>query len=164
MSEYSSVNAPETPVENAVETPVKRLAETLAILRSMVVDALEEHRAELVDLPEVYTHLQMIDRHTYNAILEENRSRAPAPEPKGTDLPDLVAQLAPGEKYLLRTLTKAPNGINKNMLGNENTRLIEWNLIIAEGDMLKLAERGAQINQLLNLKPSQRSAPQALAS
>jgi hypothetical protein len=164
MIENQGTDSNEEQVEKPVETTSKRLADTLSILRSMAQDAMVEHRDVLIDLPDIYNHLQMIDKHLYNAALEEERSREPVPAPKNVDLPEMASQLAPGEKYLLRSLAKAPNGINKHMLGNENTRLIEWGFILAEGNMLKLSERGATINQLLSLKPSQRLASQALAS
>jgi len=163
MSENQSVDTPQVGHETTPEAPAKRLADTLATLRSMALDAMEEHRDALMELPEVYNHLQMIDRHLFNAAVEEERSRAPAPEPKSNDLPDLVAQLAPGEKFLLRSLLKAPNGINKHMLGTENQRLIDWGFVLAEGNLLQLSERGHQANQLLSLKPNRRAEAPVLA-
>ena len=167
MSENMNIETPEilgeTPVQTPLETPAKRLAECLLMLRAMTLDTLEEHREALMDLPEVFNHLQMTDKYLFNAIREEARSREPVPEVK-TDLPDLAVQLAAGEKFLLRTLAKTPKGMNRKMLGNENLRLIEWALIEENGDLLTLTDRGAQVNALLGQKPAQRPAVQALAS
>lgn len=158
MSENTATDNLEITADPVESPPANRLAETLAMLRLMTQDALLEHKGELLELPEVHNHLQMIDRYLFNAAVEEQRSREPAPEPKNLDLPDLPSLMAPGEKYMLRTLAKAPNGVNKHMLGNENARLFEWDLIVAEGDVLKLTDRGAQVNHLMSLKPNQRHA------
>lgn len=134
-----------------------KLAESLAIIHLMIKDVLDESRDALLDQPEVFMHLQMADKHLYNAVLSDTKHREPVPEPTADDAVALASKLHSIERFTLRNLAKNEGGMNKALLGNENERLLSWGLVEADVNLIRITEKGKQVNQLLNVKPALRS-------
>jgi len=134
-----------------------KLAERLDIIHLMIKDVLDECRDELIDQPEVFMHLQMADKHLYNAVLSDQKNRVPVPEPTADDAVALSSRLHSLERFTLRSLAKNEGGMNKALLGNENERLLSWGLVESDVNLIRITEKGKQVNQLLNIKPAQRA-------
>lgn len=132
------------------------LKAALAVIESMLADVQADHAEELFDHPELSTSLQMAYRQVNGARIKYGQAieQGKMPAPVITFAPIRLTSM---EKWVLRSISGKPEGINAKMLRAEHDRLISNQLIAEENGSFFITEAGVQQLEFLIKLPGSKS-------